>query len=223
MSFTVIDAEQRSPDWFTARLGRLTGSRAGDMLATIKTGESAARRDLRMQLVCERLTKTLQEDPFINAAMQRGIDLEPAAFAAYEALTGQMALRSGFLAHDTQLAGCSLDGHVGAFAGILEVKCPKSATHLRYLKGGAVPSDYLPQITHNLWVTGAQWCDFLSFDDRFPVPLQTFLVRVERAAVDLKAYEQKALAFLAEVEVEVTSLATMANIGSVLREAVTCG
>ena len=219
MNFTVVDAPQRSEQWFAARLGRLTGSRAGDMLATIKSGEAAARRDLKVQLVVERLTQTLQEDMFVNAAMQRGIDCEPLAFAAYESLTGLMAVRSGFLAHDTIAAGCSLDGHVGDFAGILEVKCPKSATHLRYLRGGVVPSDYLPQITHNLWITKAMWCDFLSFDDRFPAALQTFLVRVNAADLDLASYETKALAFLAEVDTEVAAVRTLTDLPAVLKEA----
>ncbi len=223
VSFTIIDAPQRSEAWFQARLGRLTGSRAADMLAAIKTGEAAARRDLRMQLVCERLTKTLQEDAFVNAVMQRGIDMEPLAFAAYEAQTGLVAQRSGFLAHDTYWAGCSLDGHVGAFEGLVEVKCPKSATHLRYLRAGTVPTDYLPQITHNLWVTGASWCDFLSYDDRFPVGLQTFLVRVEAKDLDLVGYEVKALAFLAEVEREVQALATVQDVGAVLEQVVMRG
>ncbi len=204
--FTVIDAPQRSVAWFQARLGRLTGSRAGDMLATIQKGEAAARRDLRTQLVVERLTQTVQEDVFVNAAMQWGIDQEPAAFAAYEARTGLLAVRTGFLSSDDQMTGCSLDGHVGAFEGILECKCPKSATHLRYLKGDSVPSDYLPQIRHNLWVSGAAWCDFLSFDPRFPAHLQTFLMRVWASEVDLPGYEQKARSFLAEVEREVLSL-----------------
>ena len=209
MNFTVIDAEQRSAEWFAARAGLLTGSRAADILATIKSGEAAARRDYRMQLVCERLTGQPQEDGFINAAMQRGIDLEPKAFAAYEALTGSVAVRTGFLRHTTHLAGCSLDGHVDGFTGIVEIKCPKSATHLKYWRGkGEAPSDYLPQITHNLWITGAQWCDFLSFDDRFPEELQTFLVRVRRSDVDIDGYEQKALAFLAEVETEVNAIRT---------------
>ena len=206
MTFTILDAEQRSPEWFKARLGRLTGSRAADMLATIKTGEAAARRDYRTQLVCERLTGTLQEDAFVNAAMQRGVDLEPAAFAAYESLTGQMAQRTGFLAAVECQAGCSLDGHIGAFTGLLEVKCPKSATHLRYLRGRIVPADYVPQITHNLWITGAQWCDFLSFDDRFPLPLQTFLVRVPRDEKVIAAYAEKALTFLAEVDAEIAAV-----------------
>jgi predicted phage-related endonuclease len=206
MSFTVITAEQRSPEWFAARVGRLTGSVAADMLTTIKSGEAAARRDLRMRLVCERLTGQPQEDGFVNAAMQRGIDCEPQAFASYEALTGQMVTRTGFLSHNELMVGCSLDGHVGEFTGILEAKCPKSATHLKYVRAGVVPSDYLPQITHNLWVSGAQWCDFLSFDDRFPVHLQTFLVRVKREDVDLKAYELAVALFLAEVDKEVAAL-----------------
>jgi putative phage-type endonuclease len=209
VSFTVIAAEQRSPLWFIARAGLLTGSRAADMLATIKSGEAAARRDYRMQLVCERLTGQPQEDGFVNAAMQRGIDLEPRAFAAYEALTGAMAVRTGFLLSSTHMAGCSLDGHVENFTGIVEIKCPKSSTHLKYWRGpGKAPDDYIPQITHNLWITGAEWCDFLSFDDRFPEELQTFLVRVKRSDVDIDGYEKKALAFLAEVEAETLAIKT---------------
>ena len=208
MSVTIIDAPQRSPEWFAARVGRLTGSRAADMLATIKSGEAAARRDYRTQLVCERLTNMPQDDGFINPTMQRGIDLEPAAFAAYEARTGIIAQKTGFLSHTALMVGCSLDGHIGDFEGILEIKCPKSATHLRYLREGIVPSDYLPQMTHNLWMTGAQWADFLSYDDRFPPSLQTFLVRVYAKDLDLGAYEAKAKAFLSEVDADVAALKT---------------
>lgn len=204
--FTIIDAEQRSDAWFLARLGRLTGSRAADMLATIKSGEAAARRDLRMQLVCERLTQTLQEDAFVNAAMQRGIDCEPLAFAAYEALTGDVAVRTGFLAHNTLAIGCSLDGHIGDFAGILELKCPKSATHLKYLRAKTVPAEHVPQITHNLWITGAAWCDFMSFDDRFPPALQSYLIRVERNEQEIASYALAATLFLSEVAAEVEAV-----------------
>lgn len=176
------------------------------MLATIKSGEAAARRDYRMQLVCERLTGQPQEDGFVNAAMQRGIDMEPLAFAAYEAVTGNVAVRTGFLSHDKNMAGCSLDGHVDAFKGIVELKCPKSATHLKYLREGGVPKDYLPQLTHNAWITGCEWVDFLSYDDRFPPELQVFYVRVLAKDLDIPAYEAAALKFLAEVETEVNSI-----------------
>jgi predicted phage-related endonuclease len=205
--FSVVDAPQRSPEWFTARLGRLTGSRAADMLATIRTGEAAARRDLRLQLVVERLTQTVQDDGFVSPAMERGTLLEPAAFAAYEALTGALVTRTGFLAHDSLAVGTSLDGHVGDFEGCLEIKCPKSATHIGYLRAGVVPAAYVPQMTHHLWVTGAAWCDFLSYDDRLPAALQTFLVRLTRDEAAIAAYRSKAVAFLAEVDAEFCELA----------------
>lgn len=212
MNFTIIDAPQRSPEWFAARAGNLTGSKAWlvtDFLKTGAKGESAKRRDYRLQLVCERLTGLPQEDGdgYVNEAMQRGIDLEPAAFAAYEALTGAVALRTGFLAHNTLRVGCSLDGHIDGFKGLLEIKCPKTATHIGYWRGkNEVPADHLPQILHNLWVTGAEWCDFLSFDDRLPADMQTFLVRVNRADVDIATYEAAAMKFLAEVDAEVAEL-----------------
>ena len=211
-----MNADQRSPEWFQARAGRLTGSRAADMLSKIKTGESAARRDYRLQLVCERLTNQPQEDGFVNAAMQRGIDMEPFARAAYESKTGNVAVQTGFLRHITHQAGCSLDGHVqrqrsvnawgNQFAGIVELKCPKSATHLRYLREGVLPKEYVPQVTHNLWISGAEYVDFLSYDDRFPSDLQVFYVRVMAKDLDLAGYEQSALAFLAEVDNEVNAL-----------------
>ena len=218
--FVVIDAPQRSSEWFAARLGRLTGSRAKDILATIKTGEAAARRDYRMQLVCERLTGQLQEDGFTNAAMERGVEMEPLALAAYEGISGNLVSRSGFLAHTEHLAGCSLDGHVGDFDGIVELKCPKSATHYRYLRDGAIPTEHLPQILHNLWISGAAWCDFVSFDDRFPTNLQLLRVRLDRDETAIADYAQKALAFLSEVEREVEAVRTLNGIGAVLREAV---
>lgn len=202
----VVCAEQRVPEWYVARIGKLTGTGAADMMARIKSGEAAARRDLRLRLVCERLTGESQEDVFVNAAMQRGIEKEPEAFAAYESATGHLVSRVGFLAHDTLPAGCSPDGIIGNYTGILELKCPKSATHLKYLRSREVPTEYLHQIIHNLWITGADWCDFVSFDDRFPPALQLFRVRVERKQADIDAYELMARAFLSEVEKECAEL-----------------
>lgn len=197
---TVYDVLQRTPEWFALRCGRLTGSCAADMLATIKSGEAAARRDLRLRLVCERLTGIAQEDGYVNGAMQRGIDCEPLARAAYEAHTGLLVSEVGFLAHDELLAGCSPDGLVED--GLLEVKCPKSATHLRYLRQTHVPPEYLPQVLHTLWVSGAAWCDFVSWDGRFPAPLDFVVRRVVSTDVDLRAYELTVRLFLREVEAE---------------------
>lgn len=208
----IHDAPQRSDAWFTARLGKLTGSRASDMLATIKSGaEAAGRRNLRVQLVLERVTGKAQEQGFVTPAMQAGIDREVDAAAIYEAATGRMLTASGFLGHDTLAAGCSLDGHVGDFEGIIEIKCPQPATHLDYLKTGTVPGDYLKQILHGLWITGAQWCDWLSFNPDFPEALRVKLVRIPRDDAAIAAYEKAAVAFLAEVDAECAAIGSLAR------------
>lgn len=208
-NFTVIDAAQRSPQWFAARAGRITGSKAACVVDFLKSGkESADRRDYRFQIVAETLSGQPEEDGngYVSSAMARGVEKEPDLRRSYEAITGLVVQSTGFLAHTTHKAGCSLDGHVGNFAGIIEGKCPKTATHLKYLREGIVPKDYLPQIWHNLWISGAAWCDFVSFDDRLPEHMRTFIVRCERDEAAINAYVEQALKFLEEVDLEVKSL-----------------
>lgn len=204
--FTVVNAPQRSADWFAARLGRVTASRAKDMLATIKSGEAAARRDYRFELVCERLTGQSAEDAYVTTDMQRGLDLEADAFAAYEARTGVLADRVGFCAHTEILAGGSPDGVIGDFTGLLEIKAPRPANHLRYLRSGTLPKEHEAQVTHLLWLTGAEWLDFLSYSPVFPPHLQTMLVRVEAKYLDLEHYERQVRTFLEDVELELAGL-----------------
>lgn len=208
MKFTIITAEQRSPEWHQARLGRLTGSVASDILATIKSGEAAARRNLRLRLVLERITGKSQESDFVSAAMQVGIDREPLAFAAYEALTGDMAIKTGFLAHTSLMAGCSLDGHLGDFTKLVSIKCRQPAAHYEFLKTGKIPGDSLAQMRHELWMTGATEHDYFSWNPDFPDALQSRVVTVKASAAELPAYEAAALTFLAEVDTEVQALTT---------------
>ena len=197
---TIINVEQRSDAWFAARLGRVTGSRAKDVCAAIKSGEAAARRDYRFELVVERLTGKRDEDGFTSKEMQRGTELEPEAFAAYEAETGYLVRRTGFVQVDDLMAGCSLDGDVQNFTGVIEIKCPKMATHFGYLQSDRVPSNHMPQILHNMWVTGARWCDFVSYDDRFPEGMRLVIIRVPRDDKAIAAYAEQVAAFLAEVD-----------------------
>lgn len=209
MNFTVIDSPQRSEAWHQARCGRLNASNAKDMLSQIKSGEAAARRDLRMRLVVERLTGVPQEDGYINSDMQRGVDLEADAVAAYEAHTGNVVQRVGFLQHNDYLAGCSPDGLIDGFRGGCEIKVPRSANHLRYLTGGVLPAEHVGQVTHSLWLTGAEFWDFVSYDPRFPEPLQLFVHRVVRNDFDIMAYQRCLLAFLAEVDAELETVKSL--------------
>lgn len=208
--FVIVTDEQRTDAWRAARVGMLTGTDARSMLATIKSGEAAARRDLRMSLVVERLTGEAQEDGFVSADMKRGAEIEPDALCAYELATDAVVQPVGFLRHPSLLAGCSPDGQVNDYAGIVEIKCPRSANHVGYWRSGAVPSEHMHQITHNLWITGAAWCDFVSFDPRMPEGLRLFVRRVRREDVDLKAYELVVRMFLAECDKELDEMKALA-------------
>lgn len=215
MNFTIIDVPQRSPEWFAARCGRLTSSNAADLFkeGRKKGEESIAKRDLRIRLALERITNRTQDDEgFQSKEMIRGIETEAAARLAYEAKTGELVQQAGFLSHTKHLAGCSVDGYVDGFAGIVEFKCPKSATHIGYLRSKSIPLEYQQQIRHHVWVSDAQWADFVSFDDRLPEPLQLSIVRVTRAALDIPGYEAAALAFLAEVDREAMDLTGWAAV-----------
>lgn len=200
MNFTIHDAPQGTPEWLAARAGRVTGSRASDVLAKIKTGEAAARRDYRVQLLAERLTGQPQGPDFVSSDMKWGTEQEPFARMAYEAHTGLIVRETGFLAHNTLSVGCSLDGDVDGFKGIVEFKCPKTATHIGWMLAKVIPSQHIPQITHNLWVTGAEWCDFASFDPLLPEHLQLLVVRVQRLDVDIEGYAREVMAFIAELD-----------------------
>jgi putative phage-type endonuclease len=204
MNFTIIEAEQRSEDWFKARAGRITGSKAECILAKGKGGaEAVTRRDYRAQLACERITGIPDLGGYINADMQRGIDLEPEALSAYEAKTGEIVRQTGFLQHNSYLAGCSLDGDIDDFRGIVEVKCPRSAIHLSYWREPSVfERQYAAQVMHNLWITGAEYCDLVSYDNRVPASLRVFRRRVQASTMFIPEYEKDALRFLAEVTIE---------------------
>lgn len=208
----IIACAQRSDEWRALRLGKLTGSRVGDAFATIKKGESASRRNLRLQLVLERITGRSQENGYVSADMERGTLLEDDARAAYEAETGIVVQSVGFVEHDSLLTGCSPDGL--PHDGLIEIKVPKAATHLEYLRGG-LPEEYRLQIIHGLWLTGAIWGDFVSYSDQFPAPLQLKITRLYASDIDLTAHELNVRLFLDEVEKEEQAVRQLADASAV--------
>lgn len=170
--------EQGSDAWHDRRRGKATASRTSDIMAKTKTGYGAARKNYLMELLCERLTGVTAEG-FVSAPMLRGIALEAVARSAYEVATGNSVKEVGFVDHPTlKMAGCSPDGLVGG--GLLEIKCPNVATHIDFLRTGNVELKYFWQMQMQMSCCEAEWCDFVSFDDRLPERLQYKCVRVER-------------------------------------------
>lgn len=221
MTFRVVTCPQRSEAWFQARLGRVTSSGANEMLTSRKDkSEAAGRRNLRVRLMLERVTGRSQERDFQSPAMSDGVEREADALSAYEAHTGHLLTHSGFLQHTELMAGASLDGHTHDFGLIVEAKSPTAAVHWEYVRTGKVPTDYLRQVTHQLFISGAEACDWFSYQPEFPPGLQIKLVTVKRTDVDLLAYEAELVKFLAEVQTEYDALRTLTNLPAVLEEVV---
>lgn len=202
----VVDFPQGSAEWLAARAGKVTASRIADVLAKIKTGEAAARRDYRAQLVAEILTGRPQEDGFQNAEMIWGTEQEPLARSAYELSRGVLVDMVGFVLHPTiERAGASPDGVVDD--GLVEIKCPKTATHIQYLLADEVPAKYEPQMAWQMACTGAAWVDFVSFDPRLPEKSQLFVKRLLRDQKRIAEMEAEAKVFLQDVDAIVRRLA----------------
>ena len=201
--------EQRTEEWLRCRAGKFTGSRFADLMARTKSGPSASRANLLATLAVERLTGQCVET-YSNAAMQRGTELEPLARSAYEARMGVLVEEVAWVpSTELPCAGVSPDGLVGD-DGLCELKCPSSmAKHLDALRSGAHAVEYKWQLQGQLWVTGREWVDAVSFDPRWPENLQLAIVRVER---DEKAIHELRLACCeadAEVEQIVAELRAM--------------
>ena len=197
--------EQRTEEWFTARLGKVTASRVADVIAKTKSGYSTSRDNYMAQLVCERLTGQ-QGESFTNAAMQWGTETEPLARSAYEASTDIMVEELGFVLHPKiEMAGASPDGLVGLF-GMLEIKCPNTATHIEALLTETVPSKYITQMQWQMACAQRQWCDYVSYDPRIRADLQLFVKRVEFDAPYVAMLEEEVIKFLKELDIKVNKL-----------------
>lgn len=197
--------EQGSPKWFAQRLGKVTASRVADVIAKTKTGYSTSRDNYMAQLVCERMTGAVAES-FTNAAMAHGVETEPLARAAYEAHADVLVDEVAMITHPTiEAAGASPDGLVGD-EGMLEIKCPNTATHIDTLLSQSVPGKYNTQMQWQMACTGRQWCDFVSFDPRLPTELQLFVKRVPRDAVYIQMLEEEVKKFLVELDGKIMKL-----------------
>ena len=200
--------EQGSPEWHAMRCGKVTASRIADMMAKTKTGWGASRANYKAQLVAERLTGIVA-DRYTNAAMQWGIDTEPHARHAYTWFHGHDITPVDFVPHpDIPMSGASPDGFVGS-DGLIEIKCPLTATHIETLLGGSVPSRYVMQMQWQMACTARQWCDFVSFDPRMPEDMQLFVCRLIRDDKMIADLEREVRAFLIEIDATVSQLTAL--------------
>jgi putative phage-type endonuclease len=196
---------QRTDEWYNARLGKVTASRVADVVAKTKTGYSASRANYMAELICERLTGK-QGDSYQNAAMVWGTETEPMARSAYEAETGALVEGVGFVPHPTlAMAGASPDGLV-SYDGLVEIKCPNTATHIDTILTETIPAKYITQMQWQMACTARDWCDFISYDPRVPEKMQLWVKRVERDDKLIMQLEEEVFNFLEELESKINAL-----------------
>ncbi len=205
----VIDAPQGSPEWFAARAGKVTASRISDVLAKGRAGAPSATRAAYLgELIAETLTGQPANAFQGNADTERGIELEPAARAAYEVRTGTMVMPVGLVIHPRiERSGASPDGLAGD--GLLEVKCPRIHVHLSYLLAGEPPAAYVPQMAWQAACTERPWVDFVSYCPAMPDDLRLFVVRYEPSMAYLKEIEGAVVEFLAELDEKLARIAKL--------------
>jgi len=192
--------EQRTDEWFAARLGKVTASKVSDVMS-----KGMGRETYMTYLIAEILT-TERASSFTNTAMEWGTATEPYARQAYEALNNLWVEEIGFAQHPTiERAGASPDGLVGD-DGLIEIKCPNTATHLDTLIDKTVPKKYINQMQFQMACTGRKWCDFVSFDNRLPEDLQIFVLRVQRDDKHIAEMEVAITKFLAEMQEKIDKL-----------------
>ena len=197
--------EQRTEEWYAIRLGKVTASRVADVVAKTKTGYGASRANYMAELICEVLTGAKGES-FVSSAMMWGTETEPQARAAYEAKVGDLVTEVGFVPHGIIAgSGASPDGFVDA-EGLVEIKCPQTATHMDTLLSESVPAKYVTQMQWQMACTGRKWCDFVSYDPRLPERMQLFVKRIPRDDAYIEHLEKEISAFLDELSDKLETL-----------------
>ena len=201
---------QRTPEWFELRLGKVTASRIGDLMAKTRSGYSASRANYMAELAIQRLTGTVEQG-FTSPAMQWGTEQESNARNAYSFFTDNEVNEIAFVNHPTiEQAGASPDGMVGD-DGLVEIKCPNSATHLETLLTEKINNKYILQMQWQMACSGRKWCDFVSFDPRFPERWKLFIKRVKRDDKLIAEITAEVKKFLAELDETMAQLEQLAE------------
>lgn len=202
--------EQGTPEWHALRCGKVTASKIAALTARTKTGISAMRATYMGQLIAERLTGVVAES-YTSGPMQWGTDTEEEARDAYAFYHGATLHPVSFVDHPTiPMSGASPDRYVGD-DGLIEVKCPNTATHIETLLGKSIPGQYVKQMHWQMACTGRAWCDFVSFDPRMPEHLKLFVRRLPRDPAVIAELEAEVRQFIRELDAKVAELNDLSN------------
>jgi putative phage-type endonuclease len=199
---------KRSPEWYGQRLGKATASRIADIVARTKTGYSTSRANYAADLIVERVTGRPCAN-YVSGPMQWGIDHEDEARLLYADRCGLVVHTAGYLDHpEIAWSGASPDGYVDE-DGLVEIKCPNTATHIDTLLGDPISGEHLTQMQWQMACTGRAWCDYTSFDPRLPPSMQLHVRRVERNTSRIIELESEVTRFLDEIADRIARLAEL--------------
>lgn len=174
----ILDLEQGTQEWKNARVGVITGTRLKQVLSPTSS------KSLLYELLAESLAPAKENGT--SEEMERGSELEYEAVSMYEAISGNLTESVGFCLHDEyDWLGVSPDALVKVgkkYKGGVEIKCPDTKTHIKYLVENKIPSEYRPQVLQYFIVnTDLEWLDFVSYDPRIDLDeMKIVIVRVTR-------------------------------------------
>lgn len=200
-------AEQKSQEWLLERLGKVTGSRFGDVIAKDKGGKKFLKS--RETAITEITLELLTGSPgamWTSKATNWGNEHEPLARMAYEAATGEFCEEVGFILHpDHMQVGCSPDGLIGVHKGY-ESKCPLTPTvHLDTLLNG-MPDEHMAQVQGGMWICECDEWDFVSYHPLFPAGMQLYIQTIKRDQAFIDAMAENVLSAVAEINENVRRL-----------------
>ena len=188
MKLEIFDMDQSSPDWFKVRCGIVTASCFSDVLSK---GQGKTRKTYMLKLLGERITGQPTES-FSNRHTERGIEMEPEARHLYEFMTDNQCARVGFMRRGN--VGCSPDSLIGN-DGLLEIKTKLPHLQCEVILNDEVPAEHKAQVQGQLWVSGREWVDFVSYWPNMPL----FVKRVYRDEKYIETLQKEIERFLDEL------------------------
>jgi len=171
----IHNIDQRSEAWYSAKCGLVTSTRFKSLCAKETTDSY---KDLVTNIACEIITGKIEEG-YTNALMEQALELEPVARREYEIAMDCEVKEAGFITLDEDhkyhgWIGDSPDGLIAFESGVIEIKCSLARTHFEYIEANKLPSEYRHQVQGHLFVTGVDFCDFVSYVSG----MKLFVIRV---------------------------------------------